>query len=113
MDVARAWGFRPTTIVTWCKKQPGIGYYLRNNTEHCIFATRGKPMVPDTKLLSSWFEWPRLRHSEKPPQFFEAVETVSPGPYLEMFARHARLGWATWGNEVRETPLSLFDDQSA
>jgi hypothetical protein len=27
------------------------------------------------------------------------VEQVSPGPYLEMFARRNRLGWETWGNE--------------
>jgi N6-adenosine-specific RNA methylase IME4 len=28
------------------------------------------------------------------------VESVSPGPYLEMFARRNRLGWDTWGNEA-------------
>jgi N6-adenosine-specific RNA methylase IME4 len=30
------------------------------------------------------------------------VEQVSPGPYLEMFARRNRLGWDTWGNEALE-----------
>jgi N6-adenosine-specific RNA methylase IME4 len=25
---------------------------------------------------------------------------VSPGPYLELFAREKRLGWHSWGNEV-------------
>jgi len=28
------------------------------------------------------------------------VESVSPGPYLEMFARRKRPGWQSWGNEV-------------
>jgi N6-adenosine-specific RNA methylase IME4 len=107
--VVRAWGFTPMSLLTWCKRGPGMGYYLRNNTEHCIFATRGRPMVPNVKVMSSWFEWPRLRHSEKPGQFFEIVETVSPGPYLEMFARRTRPGWAAWGNDVQEAPLSLFD----
>jgi N6-adenosine-specific RNA methylase IME4 len=101
--VVRAWGFTPMSLLTWCKPGPGMGYYLRNNTEHVIFATRGKPMVPDHKVLSSWFEWPRLRHSEKPSEFFDIVEQVSPGPYLEMFARTARPGWSAWGNEAPES----------
>jgi len=28
------------------------------------------------------------------------VEAVSPGPYLEMFARRKRHGWHAWGNEI-------------
>jgi N6-adenosine-specific RNA methylase IME4 len=32
--------------------------------------------------------------------FLDLVESVSPGPYLEMFARRQRLGWDTWGNEA-------------
>jgi N6-adenosine-specific RNA methylase IME4 len=24
---------------------------------------------------------------------------MSPGPYVELFARRDRLGWDTWGNE--------------
>jgi N6-adenosine-specific RNA methylase IME4 len=28
------------------------------------------------------------------------VEEVSPGPYLEMFARDKREGWHAWGNEI-------------
>lgn len=101
--VVRAWGFTPMSLLTWCKPGPGMGYYLRNNTEHVIFATRGKPMVPERKVLSSWFEWPRLRHSEKPAEFFDIVEQVSPGPYLEMFARTARPGWSAWGNEAPDS----------
>jgi N6-adenosine-specific RNA methylase IME4 len=90
---------RPITLVTWCKPQPGVGYYLRNNTESCIFATRGEPMVPAEKPTSTWFRWPRGAHSSKPDAFYDLVETVSPGPYCEMFARRARFGWSYWGNE--------------
>ena len=98
--VVRAWGFTPKSLLTWCKPGPGMGYYLRNNTEHVIFATRGKPMVPETKAMSSWYEWPRLRHSEKPQQFYDLAETVSPGPRLDMFARVQRNGWHSWGDEA-------------
>jgi N6-adenosine-specific RNA methylase IME4 len=99
LDVVRAWGFAPMTIVTWCKKQPGVGYYLRNNTEHCIFATRGQPMVPEHKPTSTWYVWPRGAHSAKPDGFYDLVEQVSPGPYVEMFARRARFGWDYWGDQ--------------
>jgi N6-adenosine-specific RNA methylase IME4 len=27
------------------------------------------------------------------------VEAMSPGPYLELFARRARFGWDYWGDE--------------
>lgn len=104
--VARAWGFDPKTIITWTKirqsdGQPSMkmGYYYRGATEHCLFCVRGSmrlrgPAAP-TAILS-----PRLPHSQKPDAFFELVETQSPGPYLELFARCKRAGWATWGNEV-------------
>lgn len=41
-------------------------------------------------------------HSAKPEAFLDLVESVSPGPYLELFARRNRLGWDTWGNESLE-----------
>jgi len=56
------------------------------------------PQVVDTR----WFQWPRGRHSAKPEAFIDLVEQVSPGPYLELFARRQRLGWDTWGNEALE-----------
>jgi N6-adenosine-specific RNA methylase IME4 len=86
-DVARAWGFTPMTLITWCKRGPGMGYYVRNNTEHCLLATRGKPMVPASAAMPSWYEWPRGSHSRKPEEFCRLAEQVSPGPYLELFAR--------------------------
>jgi N6-adenosine-specific RNA methylase IME4 len=96
--VVRAWGFRPTTIVTWCKSQPGVGHYLRNNTEHVIFATRGRPRTPADKPLSTWYVWPRGAHSAKPDAFGDLVEAVSPRPYVELFCRRPRFGWDTWGH---------------
>jgi N6-adenosine-specific RNA methylase IME4 len=42
----------------------------------------------------------RGAHSAKPPEFYELIEARSNGPYLEMFARNGRDGWASWGNEA-------------
>lgn len=51
------------------------------------------------RAQSSWFQWKRGIHSAKPEAFLDIVEQISPGPYLELFARRDRLGWDTWGNE--------------
>jgi N6-adenosine-specific RNA methylase IME4 len=100
-NVARAWGFKPSALLTWCKTPRGIGLggTFTLTTEPLLFCRRGT-----CKALSrsdtSWFQWPRGRHSEKPDAFYDLVEATSPGPYLEMFARRARLGdWHYWGNE--------------
>jgi N6-adenosine-specific RNA methylase IME4 len=57
------------------------------------------PPKPFEKATSRWYEWPRGEHSAKPEAFLDLVEQVSPGPYVELFARRDRLGWDTWGNE--------------
>jgi N6-adenosine-specific RNA methylase IME4 len=109
--VVREWGFSPLTLVTWCKPQPGVGHYLRNNTEHCVLASRGEPMTPENKPISTWFKWPRGAHSAKPDAFYDLVEHVSPGPYVEMFARRARFGWDYWGDQSLGT--ATLDGEAA
>ncbi len=46
---------------------------------------------------TTWWQWPVGVHSAKPPAFLDIVEQVSPGPYVELFARAPRLGWDSWG----------------
>jgi N6-adenosine-specific RNA methylase IME4 len=42
----------------------------------------------------------RVRYSSSSTDaFLDIVEQVSPGPYLEMFARRARFGWEYYGDE--------------
>lgn len=50
------------------------------------------------KADSTWWNWPRGAHSAKPAAFYDLVERVSPGPYVELFARAPRLGWDHWGH---------------
>jgi N6-adenosine-specific RNA methylase IME4 len=99
LEIVRAWGFEAKTILTWVKPQIGMGYYYRGCTEHIIFATRGKaPIAPAVRERNA-FTANRTRHSAKPELFFDMVGRVSPGPYLELFARGARFGWDSWGDE--------------
>jgi len=100
--IAEAWGFRPKNILTWCKPGLGPGRRFRSTSEYVLFADRGTSLPITRHDLGTWFSWPRGGHSVKPPAFYDLVESVSPGPYLELFARRQRLGWDTWGNEALE-----------
>lgn len=98
IDMIRDWGFTYVTMLTWLKTGTlGMGFYFRGDTEHVIFATRGKAPIPADKRERNWFQAPKRGHSVKPPEFFDLVERVSPPPYVELFARSPRLGWDSWG----------------
>ncbi len=106
-EVVEAWGFKPSTLLTWCKAPMGIGlggaYTI--TTEFVIFARRGS-LKPLRRLDTTWWRFKRPygenggpAHSRKPDGFLDVVEQVSPGPYVELFARRARFGWDYWGDE--------------
>ncbi len=105
--IIEAWGFEYKTKITWIKKGLGMGMYYRNTTEDALFAVRGslkclRRDVP-THLIAS-----RGRHSEKPAAFYDMVQSMSPGPYLDVFARKHRFGWDAFGHEAY-TPKWLID----
>jgi len=100
MDVARAWGFRPVSVAfVWDKGRMGMGYWTRQEVEICHLFKRGKPRR-QSKGVRSLIRSPRREHSRKPDEVYGRVEALVGGPYLEMFARQARPGWSSWGNEV-------------
>ena len=108
-QLATAWGFKTKTIGTWVKTHQNdrdrvsmkTGYYFRGATEHFLFCVRGSLPLQNHSLPTAYL-WPRLPHSVKPDAFYDLVETASPGPYLELFARRQRFQWDTWGNEALE-----------
>ena len=127
LDVMRAWGFRYVTNLAWGKVkrnddghhviQQGLGQYFRGSHELLLFGVRGKPgyrKTADGKRAqwSSLVLAPRTRHSEKPAMFHNVVQRVSPGPYVELFARTPREGWACWGNAIKSTVV-LAERQSS
>src|SRR5438046_3571772 len=100
-DIARAWSFEPSTMLYWLKQPMGLGLggAFVPCVEPILFARRGKLPVK-SRCDRNWWGWPRGKYSAKPEGFQTVVESVSPGPYLEMFARRKRPGWQSWGNEV-------------
>jgi N6-adenosine-specific RNA methylase IME4 len=101
-DIARLWGFRYAQTVVWHKTgnpSPFGGSIAPNHAEFLLVARRGVPPISQ-RWHSNVIAANVQDHSAKPDAFLDVVEVVSPGPYLEMFARRQRLGWDTWGNEA-------------
>jgi N6-adenosine-specific RNA methylase IME4 len=99
--ILAAWGFAYKQTLVWAKRD-GFSGSVAPNAEFLVVAVKGSP-----RLLARWsspvVSIARTReHSRKPDAFLDLVEQVSPGPYLELFARRQRLGWDTWGNEALE-----------
>ena len=93
-----SWGFRYVTALTWVKPKFGMGNYFRGQTEHVLFGVKGKQLLR-RKNAGTALIWDRPKgHSVKPPEFYDFVESCSHGPYLEIFARRNREGWAAWGS---------------
>lgn len=98
-EVAEAWGFQVKTILTWAKDRMGTGSWLRGQTEHCLFAVRGKPVITLTNQ-TTLLHGPLRQHSRKPDEFYDLVDTLCPGTKLELFSRQKRNGWTAAGAEV-------------
>lgn len=107
-SVAKAWGFTPSTLLVWGKSPMGggLGGAFGISTEFILFCRRGT-LKAKGRVTGTWFNWKRPyneqgkpQHSAKPEAFQTMVESVSPGPYLELFARRKRHGWSCWGNQI-------------
>ena len=85
-------------------------------TELVLFGTRGglRTLSPGRTQVNVVPKRKR-EHSRKPDEFYDLIEECSPGPYLELFARHPRPGWSQWGNEEVEgvSPQSVPDDAAS
>jgi len=108
LQVIDAWDFELKTEIVWKKLTTngkrffGMGRTVRAEHEVCLVANSGKPMTLD-KSIRSVFEAPVGRHSEKPEVFYDMVEKLREGPYVELFARRQRPGWTCLGDQMPST----------
>jgi N6-adenosine-specific RNA methylase IME4 len=100
-QVLDAWGFVEKTILTWAKDRFGTGDWLRGQSEHCIMAVRGKPVV-ELKNHSTILSGPLRENSRKPEEFYTFVESLCPAPrYAYLFSREQRDNWDMHGDELK------------
>jgi N6-adenosine-specific RNA methylase IME4 len=111
LKVMQAWGFEYKTNLVWHKVRKdggsdgrGVGFYFRNVTELVLFGVRG----PSARTLAAgrrqvnFMATRKREHSRKPDEQYDLIESCSPGPFLEMFARGTRPGWTYWGNQAND-----------
>jgi N6-adenosine-specific RNA methylase IME4 len=109
LAVMEAWGFTYKSNIVWHKIRKdggpdgrGVGFYFRNVTELVLFGVRGKnarTLSPGRSQVN-FIATRKREHSRKPDELYPIIEACSPGPYLELFARGARRGWKSWGNQA-------------
>jgi N6-adenosine-specific RNA methylase IME4 len=108
LRIVQAWGFVYKTNLVWYKIRKdggpdgrGVGFYFRNVTELLLFGIKGKLRTKQAgrkqvNILVSR----KQEHSWKPEEQYEIIESCSPEPYLELFARRRRAGWIGWGDQA-------------
>ena len=111
LQVMQAWGFEYKSNIVWHKVRKdggsdgrGVGFYFRNVTELIPFGVRGKnarTLAPGRSQVN-YMASRKREHSRKPDEQYSLIESCSPGPYLELFARGTRPGWTYWGNQADE-----------
>lgn len=98
IDILRGWRLEYKTCRTWCKQRIGLGWWLRGQTEHMLWSVASDKLRKNPGRWSTVFHAPIRSHSEKPDEFRDCIEALSPAPYLELFAResHTNRGRARW-----------------
>lgn len=96
--VLERWGFSYRQALVWHKLDGNMGGSVApNSAEFLLVAVKGSPSrlakAPSAVIAHAQAK----EHSVKPSAFLDLVEQVSPGPYVELFARQPRLGWDSWG----------------
>jgi N6-adenosine-specific RNA methylase IME4 len=109
LEVLKAWGFTYKTNIVWYKirkdggpDRRGVGFYFRNVTELILFGVKGKNArtLDPGRSQENIIVKSKREHSRKPDEQYNLIESCSPGPYLEMFARGSNPNWYCWGNQA-------------
>jgi N6-adenosine-specific RNA methylase IME4 len=109
IGLVKSYGFelKTMTCFSWIKQTKnrkdhfGMGFYSRQQQEHCLIARRGKPKILSHSVRQN-IRAPIREHSRKPDEVRNRiVELCGNVPRLEMFARPPLVkGWDVWGNAV-------------
>jgi len=107
--VFEVWQLRWVSDLVWDKQLMGTGRRFRKQTEVLLV---GIPRDAPPNLLFQRNDARDIlrvpsergsgRHSSKPLVMYKLLESVAPGPRIELFARCHPPGWDVWGLEAPE-----------
>ncbi len=102
------WGFEYKTNIIWYKVRKdggpdrrGVGFYYRNVTEMILLGVKGRlRTLAPARSQENMIIQRKREHSKKPIEQYDLIQRCSPGPFLEVFARHTVPNWDVWGDEI-------------
>lgn len=121
ITLGQAWGFNFVTDLFYWGKQRlvaaeqidlftgdiyppkiSMGYHTRKQLEPCLLFKRGKGLPVLDHGVRQLILAPPREHSRKPDEQYDRLDALygTGVARLELFARTARPGWSTWGNET-------------
>lgn len=128
LRVMDQWGFEYRAGAAWAKQSKlsagmdlddpdaklafGPGYIFRSAAELLLVGARGKPKLfkrDGSRSIRNLIVEPVREHSRKPDSVYDMIELRVPGPYVEIFSRSSRAGWASWGNETGKFDADACD----
>ncbi len=104
-QIAKGVGYKLHARMIW-NKVTGIpaAFTIRYGHDYLLYMYHGKllPVATEERgKVHSVFTEQVKKHSKKPEKSYEIIERLYPDmPKLELFARHKRVGWSAWGNEI-------------
>lgn len=113
------WGLEYASWKAWKKDRLGTGYWVQSDAEILLIFKRGRPKPPPRgRQGRTIFGGAPVekRHSSKPVCVHEWVESFYPqSRKIELFARLARTGWETYGDELGSliTPAGIITTSGA
>jgi len=99
-EVMDAWGFKYLAPITWVKPS-GCGNYFISVTQTLLFGYKEKCIFPLARYKPTvLYAGLPCRHSQKPQEVYKLIESISPEPRIELFARQKVEGWDSIGFDI-------------
>jgi N6-adenosine-specific RNA methylase IME4 len=100
LRILHTWGYEYKTAIFWRKIMSlGMGFWFRGQVELCLLGVKGK-VKPFRLQKPNFIQSKALRHSEKPIEMRQLIESTGLQPRIELFARQAIEGWDYHGDEI-------------
>ena len=114
-EVLDAWKLKWVSEIVWDKVTMGQGRRMRKQTEILLLAVPAgqSSLLLERKDQRDLVQVRRgTQHSGKPEEFRRLIETLTPEPRIELFARSHPPSWDVWGLEApeeQEEPVASAD----
>jgi N6-adenosine-specific RNA methylase IME4 len=110
LTIMEYWGYTYKTMITWVKRNNGLGNWFRGKTEHLLVGVRGKVKPFKIQAPNLIISEKTLKHSEKPFESYDLINYCGhkmgeSTKVLELFARIPT--YENWKSAVEWTHIGV------